>query len=139
MLRLACSLATERRVPLIASDHSVMVRRRPTRLMQSPPGPKSRRRRHRPMYGPIPCSWWLPATRLPGRSLHVGAVCWMLAGWERSASFELVLDGWADLGLSRFAVSRGLDTLEQAELVSVARKPGQSPIVTVRDVSDRAS
>src|SRR5262245_16166113 len=94
------------------------------------PGPESGPG-HRPLYGPIPWSWWLPASRLPGRSLHVGAVCWLLAGWERSASFELISDGWADLGLSRFAVSRGLDTLEQAKLVSVARKPGRSPVVTI--------
>jgi hypothetical protein len=58
----------------------------------------------------------------------------LLAGWERSASFELALDGWADLGLSRFSASRGLAELERAELVSVARTPGRSPIITVLDV-----
>jgi hypothetical protein len=95
----------------------------------------------RPLYGPIPWSWWLPASRLPGKSLHVGAACWLLAGWERSGVFELALDGWADLGLSRFSASRGLDELERAKLVSVARRPGRSPIVTILDVgagSDRA-
>ncbi|MGA7499418.1 MAG: hypothetical protein WBX00_22025 [Isosphaeraceae bacterium] len=89
---------------------------------------------HRPLYGPIPWSWWLPASRLPGKSLHVGAVCWLLAGWERSAGFELALDGWADLGLSRFSASRGLDMLEAAKLVSVGRTPGRSPVVTILDV-----
>jgi hypothetical protein len=87
----------------------------------------------RPLHGPIPWSWWLPASRLPGKSLHVGAVCWLLAGWERSASFELALDGWADLGLSRFSASRGLDELEWAKLASVGRTPGRSPIVTILD------
>jgi len=96
-------------------------------------GPESRPGR-RPLYGPIPWSWWLPASRLPGKSLHVGAVCWLLAGWERSAGFELTLDGWADLGLSRFSASRGLDELERAGLVSVGRMPGRSPVVTVLDV-----
>jgi hypothetical protein len=33
----------------------------------------------RPLYGPIPWSWWLPASRLPGRSLQVASVCWLLA------------------------------------------------------------
>jgi hypothetical protein len=71
-----------------------------------------------PLYGPIPWSWWLPASRLPGRSLQVASVCWLLVGWGRSADFELALDGWAEFGLSRFSASRGLDRLESADLVS---------------------
>jgi hypothetical protein len=88
---------------------------------------------HRPLYGPIPWSWWLPASRLPGKSLHIGAVCWLLAGWEQSASFELTLDGWPDLGLSRFSASRGLDNLAQAGLTDVRRSPGKPAIVTIGD------
>jgi hypothetical protein len=83
----------------------------------------------RPLYGPIPWGWWLPASRLPGRSLQVSATCWLLAGWEGSAEFELTLDGWADLDLSRFSASRGLDELEQIRLVSVVRRTGRSPLV----------
>jgi hypothetical protein len=90
----------------------------------------------RPLYGPIPWQWWLPASRLPGKSIHVGAVCWLLAGWERSAGFELALEDWADLGLSRFSASRGLVELERAKLVSVGRTPGRSPVVTILDVGD---
>jgi hypothetical protein len=89
--------------------------------------------KRRPLYGPIPWAWWLPASRLPGKSLRVGAVCWLLAGWERSADFELALDTWSEFGLSRFSASRGLDALERAELVSVARTPGRSPVVTILD------
>jgi hypothetical protein len=87
----------------------------------------------RPLYGPIPWSWWLPASRLPGRSLHVGVVCWLLAGWERSGVFELALDGRAGLGLSRFSASRGLAGLESAGLVAVVRSPGRPPVVTLLD------
>ena len=57
----------------------------------------------------------------------------VLAGWERSADFELALEGWADFGLSRFSASRGLDELERAKLVSVGRTPGRSPIVSILD------
>ncbi len=87
-----------------------------------------------PLYGPIPWSSWLPASRLPGKSLQVGAVCWLLAGWNRSAEFELALDCWAEFGLSRFSASRGLDVLERAELISAGRMPGRSPVVTILDV-----
>jgi hypothetical protein len=94
----------------------------------------------RPLYGPIPWSWWLPASRLPGRSLQVASVCWLLAGWERSADFELALDDWAEFGLSRFSASRGLDELERAGLVSAGRTPGRSPVVTLLDtVADHRS
>jgi hypothetical protein len=92
-------------------------------------------RKRRPLYGPIPWSWWLPASRLPGRSLQVASVCWLSAGWSRSADFELSLDGWVDFGLSRFSVARGLDKLEHAGLVNVFRRPGQSTIIRIRDNS----
>jgi hypothetical protein len=87
----------------------------------------------RPLYGPIPWSWWLPACRLPAKSLHVGAACWLLAGWSRSAEFELALGGWADLGISRDSASRGLQELGSAELVNIVRSPGRSPVVTLLD------
>jgi hypothetical protein len=92
-------------------------------------GPKCR-----PLYGPIPWSWWLLASRLPGRSLQVASVCWLLAGWSRSADFELALDSWADFGLSRFSASRGLDELERAGLVTVGRRPGRPSAVTILEV-----
>jgi hypothetical protein len=99
-------------------------------LPDSEAGPK-----RRPLYGPIPWSWWLPASRLPGKSLLVGAVCWLLAGWSRSAEFEMALDDWPELGLSRFSASRGLDTLERARLVSAVRRSGLSPIVSILDAA----
>ena len=89
--------------------------------------------KRRPLYGPIPWGWWLPASRLPGKALQVGALCWLLAGWNRSAEFSLALEDWAEFGLSRFSASRGLDELERAELVSVGRMPGRSPVVTILD------
>jgi hypothetical protein len=59
----------------------------------------------------------------------------LLAGWNRSAEFELALEDWAEFGLSRFSASRGLDELELAELVSVHRMPGRSPVVTILDAT----
>jgi hypothetical protein len=96
-------------------------------------GPK-----RRPLYGPIPWSWWLPASRLPGKSLQIASVCWLLAGWERSAEFELAWDDWAEFGLSRFSASRGLDNLERHGLVAVTRRPGRSPIVSILNPEDGA-
>jgi hypothetical protein len=88
------------------------------------PGPK-------PLRGPIPWSWWESASRLPGSSLRVGAVCWLVAGWRRSAEFTLVSGGWAEMGLSRFAIYRGLANLDNAGLISIRRWIGSLPVVTI--------
>ena len=89
----------------------------------------------RPLYGPIPWAWLLPALRLPGPALQVAMACWLSAGWERSAEFELGLSAWAELGLSRFSTGRGLEYLREAGLVSIARRPGRSPSVSILDTS----
>jgi hypothetical protein len=61
----------------------------------------------------------------------MASVCWLVAGWERSAEFELPLSGWAEFGLTRFSAARGLKELEQARLISVVRNPGRSPFVSI--------
>lgn len=90
----------------------------------------------RPLYGPIPWSWWLPASRHPGASLRVASACWLVAGWRRSAEFDLAMGGWAELGLSRHSAGRGLSELERAGLVAVTRRPGRSPAVMILDPAD---
>lgn len=102
-------------------------------LPESESGPK-----RRPLFGPIPWIWWLSASQLPGKSLQVAAACWLLAGWGRSAEFELAWAAWAELGLTRFSASRGLATLERAGLVSLDRRPGRSPIVLILDSVSRS-
>jgi hypothetical protein len=90
-----------------------------------------------PLHGPIPWAWWLPASRLQGKSLQVAAVCWLLAGWGRSADIELSTDlwpgftNWAEFGLSQSSAFRGLNALESAGLVSVVRRPGRTSIVSI--------
>jgi hypothetical protein len=88
----------------------------------------------RPLYGPIPWSWSRPASKLPGRSLQVASVGWLMAGRTRSADFELPLEDWAEFGLSRFSASRGLDELERSGLVAATRRTGQPSVVTIREV-----
>jgi DNA-binding transcriptional ArsR family regulator len=89
--------------------------------------------KHRPLFGPIPWSWWAPASRLPGRALQTAAFCWLLAGWEKSAEIELAWGDWSEFGLSRSSAYRGLDVLARAGLIEVVRQPGRSPIVTILD------
>ena len=89
--------------------------------------------RSRPLYGPIPWLWWSSAARLPGKSLHVGAACWLSAGWLKSGEFELGLSDWSELGLSRFSAGRGLECLAEANLVKVSHRSGQRPLVRLLD------
>jgi hypothetical protein len=86
---------------------------------------------HRSLYGPLPWRWWRPALLLPGHSLQVAALCWTLAGWARSAEFEMVPDEWTPFGLTGGSFARGLIALEQAGLVSVDRRSGRTPVVTL--------
>ena len=78
-----------------------------------------------------------PPLRLdpPGRSLQVASVCPLLARRNRPDEFELALNDRPELGLSRFSVSRGLDTLERARLVSAVRRSGLPPIASILDAT----
>jgi hypothetical protein len=137
---LTVSLGTARRgIHLAEQAGLVVVKRRPgckpIVSILNPSEPKAERRR--PLYGPIPWrTWFIPACRLPGKSLQVGMVCWLLAGWEDSAEIKLALGGWGEFGLSRFSIARGLAELERAGLTSAFRMSGRSPVVTILDPGD---
>jgi len=92
-----------------------------------------------PLFGPVPWAWWLTALRLDGPALKTATACWLVAGWGRSASFDLALGEWEGLGLSRTGAGRGLDRLARAGLVGIARRPGVSPVVTVLEGPGRSS
>jgi DNA-binding transcriptional ArsR family regulator len=83
-----------------------------------------------PLWGPIPWRWWRAASQLPGKAPHVSLACWLLAGWERSARFELA-PVWPELGLSQPSTYHGLRSLSEAGLAEVIRSRGRSPIVTI--------
>ncbi len=81
--------------------------------------------------GPIPLNWLSAAAGLPGKSLHVGVALWLEVGLRNSAVVPLSNLTGRYFGLDRNAKYRGLDWLEQAGLISVERKPGRAPMVTI--------
>jgi hypothetical protein len=83
-----------------------------------------------PLWGPIPWRWWRAASQLPGKAPHVGLACWLLAGWERSARFELAPE-WPGLDLSQPSTYRGLESIAEAGLAVVVRRRGRPPVVTI--------
>ena len=89
------------------------------------------RKGERFLKGPIPWAWLAAAGRASGQGLHVALVLWLESGMKRSATVPLAHARLAELGVTRFAAARGLKALETAGLVSVERRPGCSPRVTI--------
>jgi hypothetical protein len=87
-----------------------------------------------PLRGPIVWRWLGRAVRLSGPALPTAMACWLSAEDAHSARFELTASAWSDLGLSRFAIGQGLQSLESVGLVAVDRGRGRRPVVTILDV-----
>ena len=88
----------------------------------------------------MPIFWLTSAARLPGKSLHVGLAIWYAADRFRSQRISLSNVEACRFGLIRNAKYRALEWLEAKELISVERKLGRAPVITIRPVmsaSDR--
>ena len=83
------------------------------------------------LHGPIPLNWLQSAARLPGKALHAGIALWFAAELSGSASIALGNIAGHRFGLDRNAKYRALGWLEGAGLITVERKPGRAPIVTL--------
>lgn len=83
--------------------------------------------------GPIPWAWLARAAGLPGDALKVGIAIWLWVGMTCSRTVRVSSRGFP-LPASRSAVYRGLVALERANLVTVQRRRGHAPVVTVLDV-----
>lgn len=91
------------------------------------------------LWGPVPWSWIEASMRLPVRASDVGVLLWHLAGLKKSRTVRFSHKPARAVGLDRRAVRRGLDHLERAGLISVERKPGRAPLVTILDAPATAS
>lgn len=92
--------------------------------------------------GPIPTAWIIAAARLPGRSLHVGMALWVISEINQSCIVPLTNLASQYFGLDRNSKYRGLSCLEHHGLITVRRKLGRPPIVTIlpgRDGHERRS
>jgi hypothetical protein len=77
--------------------------------------------------------WLMTAAQLPGKSLHVGVALWAIGELQNSRVVALSNITSLRFGLDRNAKYRALAWLEQAGLVSVERKAGRAPLVTILD------
>ena len=93
-----------------------------------PPRPK---KGDRFLCGPIPLNWLSRAAALPGRSLHVAIVVWFMAGLKKTNVVSISNVISLQFGLDRNAKYRALEWLESANLITVERRAGRAPIVTI--------
>jgi hypothetical protein len=109
------------------------VERRQPAQRRMPPRPRAGEKF---LKGPIPFRWLGRAGQLPGKSLHVGIALWFMAGITRNRTVPLANKTLAVLGVDRYAKYRALVWLEGAGLVSVERRPGCNPVVTLHECGD---
>jgi len=105
----------------------------PTVLAATKSPPKSKRKRKLFLKGPIPWSWIQRAAGLRGKApLAVALVIWHLSGLKGTRE-ELPVCGKhiEKLGLKRRTAYDAIAKLESVGLVSVERKPGACPRVTI--------
>ncbi len=84
-------------------------------------------------------SWLCAASKASGQGsgFKVAIALWYLSGLTRQAkSVKLSGAVLREMGIERHAGYRGLEVLEAAELVSVERHPGRSPVVTILGVEE---
>ena len=77
--------------------------------------------------------WWIEQATKATRSPQAFVCVWLLhLAWQsKSASFPLPNDRLAKRGADRQAKRRALANLEKAGLISIERRLGKAPIVTM--------
>lgn len=76
-------------------------------------------------------AWLWLAARLPGRAFHVAMTLAVTEALTNRGRHELANLSLAEIGLDRCSKYRALAHLERAGLVSVIRRVGRSPLVSV--------
>lgn len=94
-------------------------------------------RKRRFIRGPIPADWIERAARLPGKALHVALMIRYLDGFEQTGTVKLRPSVRDAYGIDRFSCARALGHLETAGLITVRRKRGASPLVTISNGRSR--
>ena len=81
--------------------------------------------------GPIDFEWVKQAATLPGKAWLVGTAIWFVVGMAKSNTITIQGQIIADLNISRKAFNRALDRLAEIGLITVNRRPGCSPEITL--------
>ena len=88
---------------------------------------------HQYLRGPIPLVWLSRAACIPGRVLHVALALWHISKLRRSRTVKMQSRILLVFGISREVYYKSLERLEETGLVSVEKRPGSTPTVTILD------
>ncbi len=84
--------------------------------------------------GPIPLSWISRASKLNGKVLHIGLSLWYLSGLRKEKRIKLTSAVYTEIfGVSRQAMYRSLEKMEDAGLISAEQRQGKTFMVTILD------
>lgn len=86
--------------------------------------------------GPIALNWLIAAAQLPGKTSEVAIALWFLVGVHKSHRVKLSNKLLKEFGVDRFAKNRALQVLEKSGLISLTRRAGCSPEVTILECTD---
>lgn len=81
--------------------------------------------------GPVAWDWLAACARIPGRALHVAIALAFESGLKKRMTVKLSPSHLRELGVDADASRRALLRMETEGLVSVERRPGQAPVVTI--------
>ena len=96
---------------------------------------KAKRQGAQFLRGPVPLAWLYRAAKLPGKALAVSLAVHYKAGVENTREPIAVTAKLLErFGVSRKAGYRGLEALERTGLVSVDRRRGRCPRVTISEI-----
>ena len=104
------------------------------RRVETPASLKAKARKRDWHFRGIPGKWLGKAASLNGKALHTSLAIWLVVSLDKRLTVELRPKYLKRFAVERHAGYRSLAALEQAGLISVERKRGRSPIVTVLGV-----
>jgi hypothetical protein len=90
------------------------------------------------MFIRVPLPWFMAASRLPGKASVVAQLIRLQADLRQGQPVKLATRLVRDCSISRGAMHNALEALETAGLISVERRSGSKPTITVIEL-DAAS
>jgi DNA-binding MarR family transcriptional regulator len=98
---------------------------------------RERPRRREPFVQFVPLAWLAAAARVAGTKfgLHVAVLLHYRKGLTRTATVFVPSKLLAQFGVDRHGFYRALRSLESAALVSVERRKGRKPVITIVSTS----
>ena len=75
--------------------------------------------------------WLASAAQLPGKTLNVGLALWWLAGMSKTGVLKMSRQARANMSVSKDAERDGLRRLEQAGLIEITKRQGQSHSIRI--------